>query len=84
MTDRKQPMSRDELRAALPDLAEFVDACRESFGDGVRVLGIKTADFTIGRPELDGDGIRLSQTTAAGNVCAPDLSEPAAPARRRR
>jgi hypothetical protein len=83
MTDGKQPMSRDELRAALPDLAEFVDACREAFGD-IRVLGIKTDDFTIGRPELDGDGIRLSQTTAAGNVCAPDLSEPAAPARRRR
>jgi hypothetical protein len=77
-------MSREELRAAVPELAAFVDACREAFGSGVKVLGVKTATFTIGRPELEGDGIRLTEICVPGNVDAHEQSEPAAPVRRRR
>jgi hypothetical protein len=51
--------TRDELRAELPDVAAFVDAVREAFGDQVRVLGIRTPEWTMGTPDQPA-GIRLS------------------------
>jgi hypothetical protein len=70
--------SREELRAELPDVAAFVDIVRDVFGDQVRVLGIRTPDWTMGKPDQPA-GIRLSD-------CVWDLpAEPAAvPERRRR
>ncbi len=70
--------SREELRAELPDVAAFVDVVRDVFGDQVRVLGIRTPDWTMGNPDVP-PGIRLTS-------CVWDAPAPiaAAPAHRRR
>ena len=69
--------TRDELRAELPDVAAFVDAVRDAFGDQVRVLGIRTPDWTMGNPDQPA-GIRLSD-------CVWDTRPtPVAPAAHRR
>jgi hypothetical protein len=52
-------MSKEELRAALPEVAAFVDVVRDVFGEGVRVTGIRTKEWTMGRPDVP-PGIRLS------------------------
>ena len=51
--------TRDELRAELPEVAAFVDLVRDVFGDQVRVLGIRTPEWTMGKPDQPA-GIRLS------------------------
>jgi hypothetical protein len=51
--------SKEELRAELPDVAAFVDTVRDVFGDQVRVLGIRTPEWTMGKPDQPA-GIRLS------------------------
>ncbi|MCA3120510.1 MAG: hypothetical protein ING99_19145 [Rhodocyclaceae bacterium] len=69
--------TRDELRAELPDVAAFVDAVRDAFGDQVRVLGICTPEWTMGKPDQP-TGIRLSD-------CVWDTRPtPVAPAAHRR
>lgn len=64
--------TRDELRAELPELAALVDALRAECGPGVRVMGIRTQEWTMGNPDVPA-GIRLSQ-------CAWDPPQPAADA----
>lgn len=71
-------MSKEDLRAALPDVAHFVDTLRAVFGPGVRVEGIRTPEFAIGRPDVV-PGIRLSEC-----VWDAPAKPVAAPARRRR
>lgn len=69
--------TRDELRAELPDVAAFVDLVRDAFGDQVRVLGIRTSEWTMGKPDQPA-GIRLSE-------CVWDMRPaPVAPAAHRR
>lgn len=69
--------TRDELRAELPDVAAFVDLVRDAFGDQVRVLGIRTSEWTMGKPDQPA-GIRLSD-------CVWDTRPaPVAPAAHRR
>ncbi|MCA3072802.1 MAG: hypothetical protein IOD11_20500 [Rhodocyclaceae bacterium] len=69
--------TRDELRAELPDVAAFVDLVRDAFGDQVRVLGIRTSEWTMGKPDQPA-GIRLSE-------CVWDTRPaPVAPAAHRR
>ena len=69
--------TRDELRAELPDVAAFVDVVRDVFGDQVRVLGIRTLEWTMGKPDQPA-GIRLSE-------CVWDTRPaPVAPAAHRR
>jgi hypothetical protein len=69
--------TREELRAELPDVAAFVDIVREVFGDQVRVAGIRTPEWVMGKPDVPA-GIRLSSCVWD----APVQSE--APAHRRR
>jgi hypothetical protein len=76
-------MTKAELREALPDVAAFVDLVRAVFGDGVRVKGIRTAEFTIGRPEVV-PGIRLSQCVWDSPAEPVVESNPAAQASRKR
>ena len=69
--------TRDELRAELPDVAAFVDLVRDAFGDQVRVLGIRTSEWTMGKPDQPA-GILLSE-------CVWDTRPaPVAPAAHRR
>ncbi len=69
--------SKEELRAELPDVAAFVDVVRDAFGDQVRVLGIRTSEWTMGKPDQPA-GIRLSE-------CVWDTRPaPVAPAAHRR
>lgn len=70
--------SREELRAELPDVAAFVDIVRDVFGDQVRVLGIRTPDWTMGKPDQPA-GIRLSDC-----VWDPPAAPAAVPEHRRR
>ena len=70
--------TREDLRAELPDVAAFVDIVRDVFGDQVRVLGIRTPDWTMGKPDQPA-GIRLSEC-----VWDPPPAPVAAPAHRRR
>ena len=69
--------TRDELRAELPDVAAFVDLVRDAFGDQVRVLGIRTSEWTMGKPDQPA-GIRLSECVWATRPA------PVAPAAHRR
>ena len=69
--------TRDGLRAELPDVAAFVDLVRDAFDDQVRVLGIRTSEWTMGKPDQPA-GIRLSE-------CVWDTRPaPVAPAAHRR
>jgi len=77
MTDRAPPRTREELRAELPELAEFVDLLRDAFGDGVRVLGISTEHWQVGNCRLE-PGIRLSECAWVSS----DELQPAASSRR--
>jgi hypothetical protein len=77
--------TKDELRAELPDVADFVGLVREVFGDQIRVLGIRTPDWVMGKPDIV-PGIRLSDCVwdaPAAPAAEPSPAERASRKRRR-
>lgn len=59
---------RDDLRQRAPELAAFVDGCREAFGEGIKVTYLKVGNEEYGMPVERDRCVAFSDAESAESV----------------